>query len=100
MLCRGGSSDPPTINLQTRPPLIRQAFLYSERGVGQALRDAHARLAIAVEQVALRLAACDVRGDRVHDGASVVTDVGDVVSALAPRLAGADVHRWHAEIRA
>src|SRR5207253_1955608 len=62
--------------------------------------DPGARVSVAVQQVALRFTALDVGRNSAGNLLPIVADVDDVVAALAPRLAAADVHGRHAEIRA
>src|SRR5207237_6175388 len=80
--------------------LIGQPLLDGEVGAREAIGNAYACLPVAVEQVALRLAAFDVRRNRLRDVAAIVADVDHVVPALASQLTRADVDGGHAEIRA
>src|ERR1044072_4335628 len=80
--------------------LIGQPLFDGELRARQAACNALARLPVTVEQIALRLAALDVRRNRPGNVAALVADIDHILPALAPKLARADVHRRHAEVRA
>src|SRR5512144_2812022 len=80
--------------------LIGQPLFNGEFGAREAIRNALAGLAVAVQQVALRLAALDVRGNCIRNVTAIVSNVDHILPALAPELPRPDVDGGNAEIGA
>src|SRR5262245_5233447 len=78
---------------------IRQPLFDRELRLGEAIRDPNTRLPVAIQQIALRLAALDVRCDGAGNLLSIVADVNDVVAAFTSYLSCADIDSRHAEVR-
>src|SRR5687767_6946863 len=75
---------------------VGETLLDSQRNRGQAVGNARAGAAVAVQVVAGRPSPGHVPADGARDGGTVVIDVDHVGPALATLLPRADIHRGHA----